>query len=88
MGYLTISSIGQADDTILVATDIFSLFYELELTKIVCQTNMIELSPDKTKLQCFSPFRDPVITESNPLKIMGRGSLSQRRLIMLALFGA
>ena len=34
---------------------------------------MIELSPDKTKLQCFSPFRDPVITESNPLKINGMG---------------
>ena len=71
IGNLSISSIGQADDTILVATDIYSLFYELELTKIFCQTNMIELSPDKTKLQCFSSSSE-LVNDTNPLRINGK----------------
>ena len=34
-----------------------------------CQMNKIELSPDKTQLQCFSSSPDPIISDSNLLKI-------------------
>ena len=73
IGNLMVSSIGQADDTILLATDMTSLFFELELTKTFCNLNMIELSVEKTKLQLFnSTSRDTNISNFNPLKINGK----------------
>ena len=54
LGNLTISSIGQADDTALISNDIHKLFYLLELTKIFCSKYHVELCAEKTKLQVFS----------------------------------
>ena len=54
MGSLTISAIGQADDTVLVSNSIHDLSYLLHLTKIFCSRKLVDLCADKTKLQAFS----------------------------------
>ena len=51
---LTISAVGQADDTVLVSNNIHNLFYLLELTKHFCSKYLVELCADKTKLLVFS----------------------------------
>ena len=51
---LTVSSVGQADDTCLVSNNVYHLFYLLELTKIFCSKYQVELCADKTKLQAFA----------------------------------
>ena len=71
IGPLCVSSIGQADDTLLLATDITSLFYLLELVKSSCKKNMIDLSAEKTILQLYSKV-PPDQNEFNPLKIDGK----------------
>ena len=50
---LTVSAIGQADDTVLTSNNINNLFYLLQLTKNFCSKYMVELCADKTKLQVF-----------------------------------
>ena len=72
MGNITISAIGQADDTLLVSNDIFALFYLLGLTMIFCQKYLVELSADKTRLQAFTPSKDYELPPCNPISINGK----------------
>ena len=51
----TVSCIGQADDSALVANDIFSLQNLLILTLEYCQRYNVTSVPDKTKLLVYSP---------------------------------
>ena len=46
------SSIGQADDSVLISTDIHQLSHLLQLTLLYCH---VEMTPEKTKLQVFTP---------------------------------
>ena len=55
MNGIWISSIGQADDTLLVSDSIFNLQHLLYLTEQYCAKYHVELVPEKTKLLCFSP---------------------------------
>ena len=57
LGKLSISAIAQADDCLLISNDIFFSSYLARLTEIFCSKYMIELSPDKIKLQAFVPPR-------------------------------
>ena len=50
MGPVSVSSIGQADDSCLVSDCIFKLHYLLQLTVEYCQKFHVELVPDKS---CF-----------------------------------
>ena len=50
-----ISSIGQADDTLLLSDSIFNLQHLLHLKELYCTKYHVELVPEKTKLLCFSP---------------------------------
>ena len=50
---LTISGIGQADDTLLVSNNIHALSSILKLTKIFCSKYHVNLCSEKTKLQAF-----------------------------------
>ena len=54
-GNVVVSAVGQADDTVLVSNDIFSLLYLLQLTVLFCHKYCVELSEDKTKIQEFLP---------------------------------
>ena len=65
------SCIGQADATLLLATDISSLFFQLELVKSSCRKNRIDLSAEKTILQLYSKVQ-PDENDFNPLKINGK----------------
>ena len=73
LGNLVVSSIGQADDTLLLSNDIVKLYYLLILTLSFCAKFMVSLCPEKTKLQVFSS--DPNSLEvqcakiCNPIKI-------------------
>ena len=75
LGNLTISGIGQADDTALLTNSIQKLFYLLELTKIFCSKYQVELCAEKTKLQAFSTkstsFSVTLSMAANPIKING-----------------
>ena len=55
MGNLVVSSIGQADDTLLLSNDIVSLWYLLILTLDFCKKFHVSLSSEKTKLQVIAP---------------------------------
>ena len=72
---LTISAVGQADDTVLVSNNIHNLFYLLELTKHFCTKYLVELSAEKTKLLVFSTKAialDKAYVEAiNPIVING-----------------
>ena len=53
MRNLTISAIGQADDTVLLANNIHDLGNLLDLTLNFCSRHHVEICPEKTKLQAF-----------------------------------
>ena len=55
LGNLTVSAIGQADDTILISNDLYCLFLLLQLTNTFCSKYCVELTSDKTRLQAFIP---------------------------------
>ena len=55
LGTATISAIGQADDSALLANDIHSLNNLLLLTLEYCQRYNVTLVPEKTKLLAFCP---------------------------------
>ena len=55
IGNNTISAIGQADDVVLVSSDINCLSHLLSLTLSYCSTYNVGLSHEKTKLQVFAP---------------------------------
>ena len=75
LGNLVVSSIGQADDTLLLSNDIVNLNYLLILTLIFCAKFLVSLCADKTKLQVFCS--DPNSLEvqcavmCNPISING-----------------
>ena len=54
MGKNTISSIGQADDTVLISNDLNNLFYLLVLNNYFAEKYLQEISKEKTKLQVFN----------------------------------
>ena len=54
IGSVTISSIGQADDVVLVADNPHALQGLLDLSLYFCKKKHVTLSPGKTKLQAFS----------------------------------
>ena len=51
LGNLTISGIGQADDTGLLSNDIYKLLLLPRLTEEFCKRQHLKLCADKTKLQ-------------------------------------
>ena len=70
MGRITVSSIGQADDTVLISNSINDIFYLLALTNIFSSKYLVNLSAEKTKLQVFHAA-DDYKNANNPLKING-----------------
>lgn len=76
LGNLSITAIGQADDTALVSNNLINLFYILELTKIFCSKYNVALSAEKTKLQVFynrqTSFSMLLSEATNPIKINGK----------------
>ena len=69
---LTISSVGQADDTCLLSNDIFRLFIILHLTMNYCKQYNVELCATKTKLVMISPTNQPVQIPISPISIYGQ----------------
>ena len=51
---ITVSPIGQANETLLVSNSIHSLKHLLYLTQIFCSKYQVKLCAEKTKLQVFS----------------------------------
>ena len=60
---IVVSCIGQADDSVLLSHDIFSLQNLLLLTIEYCQQYNVTLVPEKTKLLAFTPPGFEVMTE-------------------------
>ena len=75
LGPLTVSGIGQADDTLIVSNDIKNLKYLLELTKTFYSKYQVQLCADKTRLQVY--FKENMkskiqyLKEMNPIDING-----------------
>jgi hypothetical protein len=73
LGNLTVSGIGQADDTALVTNDIHCLQYLLHLSQVFCKKYHVKLCADKTKLQAFSTKETMDVVEyakaTNPIQI-------------------
>lgn len=71
-----ISAIGQADDVILVANDIYDLQLLVKLTENYCEKYRVKLEPAKTKLIAYSrkPFEVfvKIAEETNSVKIRGK----------------
>ena len=57
IGVTTISSIGQADDVVLLSTDLAFLNHLLQLTLDYCDYHHVILALEKTKLMAFSAPR-------------------------------
>ena len=55
LGNLTISSIGQADDSVLLSSSFNQLAHLLHLTLQYCKKYKVELTPEKTQLQVSAP---------------------------------
>ena len=55
IGDIKVAAIGQADDVVLVSTNIYCLSFLLSLTMSYCTKYNVALSHEKTKLQVFSP---------------------------------
>ena len=53
LGNLTISAIGQADDTALLTNNIQSLQFLLHLTEVFCKKYHVSICAEKTKLQVY-----------------------------------
>ena len=75
LGPLTVSSVGQADDTALVSNSIHNLNLLLHLTSIFCSKYQVTLSSDKTKLLAYhkADMKDTVDywQNANPIKVNG-----------------
>ena len=73
LGPLTVSGIGQADDTALVSNNIHKLFFLLHLTTVFCAKYHVNLCSEKTKLQVFhnKDMSQTVdyVKNMNPIKI-------------------
>ena len=68
-GSLTLSAIGQADDTVLMSNDLTKLFLLFKLAQEYCEKFNVQLSPSKTKLLVISPPRKDTVVSFNPLYI-------------------
>ena len=55
IGPMTVSCVGQADDSVLLSHDIHQLGHLLHLTTQYCDKYKVEMTPEKTKLQVFAP---------------------------------
>ena len=64
---LKVASIGQADDCVLLADNIFSLKNLLTLTLDYCKKYHVKLAPEKTKLLAFASPRHKTILEFSKL---------------------
>ena len=75
LGPLTVSAIGQADDTALLSNNINHLFFLLHLTNIFCDKYHVSLSSDKTKLQVYHTKNMgecvEYAKEHNPIRVNG-----------------
>ena len=71
MKNLTISAIGQADDTVLISNSISGLRYLLVLTLHFCERYKVQLSAEKTKLQCYDVSNNDHQLQYNPIEIDG-----------------
>ena len=66
---LVISSVGQADDTVLTANKLSNLSNILVLTKDYCDKYSVTLCPDKTKLMRLTRVADNYMEMMNPIVI-------------------
>ena len=64
---LTISAVGQADDTVLLSNDLHKLKLILHLTTEYCLKYNVQLSPTKTKLVQIVPPRTSTFVPFNPI---------------------
>ena len=75
LGSVTVSSIGQADDTALLSDCLIKLYCLLYLAVQYCQQYHVELVPEKTKLLAFAPKSQSTLVDiqkiSNPLSLDG-----------------
>ena len=75
LGPLTISGVGQADDTGLLSNNIHKLYFLLHLTKIFCDKYQVELCSEKTKLQVYNKSNldelADYVKHVNPIKVGG-----------------
>ena len=73
LGPLTVSGVGQADDTALLSNNIHQLYYLLQLSINFGSKYHVQLSPGKSKLQVFQPKGSAMETEYlktvNPIAI-------------------
>ena len=63
IGSSVVSSIGQADDTILVSDDIYNLKNLLSIIDKYCHMYKVKLVPSKTKLLCIGKKQDSIIID-------------------------
>ena len=71
-----VSSIGQADDTALISNDLVFLSHLLKLSNLFCAKSLVELSAEKTRLQCYSnstraSIEADIDNLTNPIEING-----------------
>ena len=75
LGPLSVSGIGQADDTALVANSIKDLMNLLHLTSVFCSKYQVQLCSDKTKLLVYHGKDDTEAVQytkgTNPITING-----------------
>ena len=75
VGDVHVAAIGQADDTVLISSDIHKLKFLLHLTLQYCKKYNVELSATKTKLQLFTPagyhIDDAYLKAASSLSISG-----------------
>ena len=75
LGSVTVSAIGQADDTGLISDCLIKLYCLLYLAVQYCQQYHVELVPEKTKLLAFVPKSQSNMVDiqkiSNPLSLDG-----------------
>ena len=73
IGNIVISSIGEADDTVLLSNDLHHLYYLLQLTLNYCSKHGVNLCPEKTILQAHygKDVPDDILTFESlyPIKI-------------------
>ena len=70
LGNLTISSIGQADDSVILSSSPHQLGHLLQLTLLYCHKYKVELTPEKTQLQVVSPPNFTKILSTSQLTIL------------------
>ena len=75
LGPITVSGVGQADDTGLLANDIHKLLFLLHLTSNFCDKYQVQLSSEKTKLLVYhtKDQQDTIdyLKYVNPIKVNG-----------------